>query len=118
MIKKRMVFMLLFVAMALSVFPHGIKVSQPDGKTKLTIGKSYSIEWILTRGKAETVQIELYDPIKKKRLVIEEKVKNSGKYDWAISKETRPGTYKILILVTDQKDLHGVSKAFEIQQGK
>lgn len=91
---------------------HGIDVSEPKADACWKTGKEVVIQW--TVEKVKEVIIELRVPGKKEKIVIAEKTPNTGEFKWTVPADVKPGTYKILIISTVDREIHGVSKEFKI----
>lgn len=114
MIKKNLIFIVLFVSLLAVGMAHGIKVSKPDAESEWHIGNEYTIKWEVKD--VEFVRIELRIPGKKEIIKITDKTENNGEYKWEIPAGVASGIYKILILSTVNDENHGISKAFTISK--
>ena len=95
---------------------HGIEVSKPDSKTRCQIGQVCPIQWEVKD--VDTVRIQLRLSAEKKWITITEETKNIGRHEWSVPDTILPGTHRLLILSTKDKETHGVSEEFKISEKK
>ena len=107
-------FLLLFLCVASYAFAHGIVVTKPAEGSQIRIGTQQTIEWQVENVK--DVHVYLQSMPGRTSSTIKESLANTGTYSWTVAESTKPGQYRVLVVSTEDTEVHGVSKVFDIVQ--
>ena len=103
---RHLLYLSLFLGLTAFALAHGIEVTKPAENSQIKVGTKQAIEWQVEN--VEKVHLYLQSMPSKTRTTIKETLTNKGSYSWTVSESINAGEYRILVVSTEDPEIHGI----------